>query len=119
MLFFIYIEEHYKLSVQVSDSSESKKHGGEIGQLWFVLHDSTDMRGLKTNRVALNKGGYHEPGKLYTEIVSMDKTLHLKGLEVEWDYHSNVFNPLTWRLLASPRVHLAKIKVESLNPKER
>ncbi|XP_017778462.1 PREDICTED: pancreatic triacylglycerol lipase [Nicrophorus vespilloides] len=114
-----FCKAHYKISVLVSDGTESRGHGGEIGQLWFVFHDTTDGRGEKTERAALNPGGYHEPGALYTAVVPADFIHSIRGVEVEWDYHSNVFNPLTWRILASPRVYISKIKIEALETANR
>lgn len=103
----------------ISDSKESKLHGGEIGQLWFIMHNTTDKSGTRSSRVALNSGGYHEPGSTYTAVVAADGVFPLKSVEIEWVYQSNVFNPLSWRLLASPRLFVDKVEIQSLEKKER
>lgn len=83
------------------------------------MHSTTDGRGQKSRRAALNSGGYHEPGAIYKAVIAADEVPHLKAVEVEWQYHSSVFNPLTWRLTSSPRVYLAKVTVEALEIRER
>lgn len=105
--------------MEISNLKESKDHGGEIGQLWFVMHSSTDGNGPKSERAPLNKGGYHEPGAVYKAVVPAEEVPHLKAIQVEWQYHSSVLNPLTWRLLAIPRVYVAKVIVEGLEINER
>lgn len=100
--------------MEISRSEESRQHGGEIGQLWFVFHSTPNGEGLKTQRVTLSHSRYHEPGTTYTAVIASGEIPLLKAVEVEWQYHSSVFNPLTWRILASPRVYLSKVKVEGL-----
>lgn len=45
----------------MSDSNESRSHGGEIGQLTFTMHATSDGRGAKTTPVPF-MSGYYEPG---------------------------------------------------------
>jgi pancreatic triacylglycerol lipase len=107
------------LTVKISDSGESKQHGGEIGQLFFTMHSTTDGKGPKSDPVALNSGGYHEPGKIYTAVVPTSEVPRLKAVEVEWRYQSSVLNPLTWRILAVPQIYVEKITVDALEIKQR
>lgn len=100
--------------MEISNTEESRQHGGEIGQLWFVFHSTENGEGLKTERVTLSHNKYHEPGANYTAVVASDEISILKGVEVEWQYHSSMFNPLTWRILASPRLFVARIKVQGM-----
>jgi pancreatic triacylglycerol lipase len=109
---------HYRLTVKISDSGESKQHGGEIGQLFFTMHSTTDGKGPKSHPVALNSGGYHEPGKIYTAVVPTSEVPRLKAVEVEWRYQSSVLNPLTWRILAVPQIYVEKITVDALEIKQ-
>lgn len=104
--------------MEISNSEASRQHGGEIGQLWFVFHSTPNGEGLKTQRVTLSHSKYHEPGTSYTTVIATDEIPLLKAVEVEWQYHSSMFNPLTWRILASPRVYVAKVKVEGLEMKK-
>ncbi|RZC34310.1 inactive pancreatic lipase-related protein 1, partial [Asbolus verrucosus] len=109
---------HYKITVKVSDSAESMNHGGEVGQLFFVMHSTTDGKGPKSNPVSLNNGGFHEPGKTYTAVVAASEVPRLRAVEVEWRYKSSVFNPLTWRILAVPKIYIDRITVEALKGRE-
>lgn len=104
---------HYRVTVQVSDSKESKSHGGEIGQLWFTMHSSTDGKGPKSNPAGFI-GGYYEPGGLYRKVIATNELKQLKAVEVEWRYNSSLLNPLTWRLLTIPKIFLKKVTIQSL-----
>ncbi|XP_044754257.1 pancreatic lipase-related protein 2 isoform X1 [Coccinella septempunctata] len=108
-----YCRAHYKIMVTISDSEKSKLHRGEVGQLIFTMHSTTDGKGYKSEPAAL-KGGYHEPGHTYTGVIATNEVDNLKAVEVEWKYNSSLFNPLTWRILASPRIYLKNVTVESL-----
>lgn len=112
-----FCKHHYRIVVQVSSSNMSKIHGGEIGQLYFTMHGTTDGRGHKTNPVGF-VSGFHEPGGLYMAVVATDSVPHLRAVELEWRYNSSLFNPLTWRILATPRIYLKKITVEALENEE-
>jgi len=109
-----FCKAHYKVTVHISDSNESKTHGGEIGQLWFTMHGTKDQTGDKSDRVPFDKTGYHEPGSVHTSVIAADYVKNLSAVEVEWDYNVSVFNPLTWRILTSPRLFIDKVTVESL-----
>ena len=95
------------------------RHGGEVGQLVFTMHSTTDGKGPKTISAPLNKGGYHEPGKIYTAIVPTDQISKLKAVEVEWQHQNSVFNPLTWRILAVPMIYVEFINIIALEIGER
>lgn len=83
------------------------------------MHSTIDGKGLNSGRIALNSGGYHAPGASYKSVVAGDGIPQMKAVEVEWEFHSNVFNPLTWRILESPKVHIANITVDALETKQR
>ncbi|KAL3268284.1 hypothetical protein HHI36_007405 [Cryptolaemus montrouzieri] len=108
-----YCRAHYRISVKISGSERSKLHRGEIGQLVFIMHSTSDGKGFKSKPAAL-KGGYHEPGEIYTGVVATDEIRTLKAVEVEWRYNSSLFNPLTWRLLSAPRIFIDHITVDAL-----
>lgn len=105
---------HYKIIVDISNTEESKLHRGEIGTLWFTIHSTSDGTGLRSNRMQLNDGGYHEPGTTYTSIVPGDVVEKIKSVEVEFQYDTNVMNPLTWRMFSAPRLYISRIRVENL-----
>ncbi|XP_056638643.1 pancreatic triacylglycerol lipase-like isoform X2 [Diorhabda carinulata] len=108
-----FCKHHYRITVQVSNSNQSRAHGGEIGQLVFTMHGTSDGRGSKTEPIGFISG-FHEPGELYTGVVATDPVPHLKAIEIEWKYNSSLFNPLTWRILTTPKIFLKKITVEGM-----
>lgn len=110
---------HYRITVHISNSTESKKHGGEVGQLLFTMHSTRNGKGSHSGRVALNDGGYHGPGFKYRAVVPALPVSHLKTIEIEWNYQSSVLNPLTWRIIQSPRIFISKVTVETLEFKQR
>ncbi|XP_018321173.1 pancreatic triacylglycerol lipase-like [Agrilus planipennis] len=109
-----FCKSHYRIRVEISNSTDSKTHGGEIGQLFFTVYSTRDGKGSNSGKMALNDGGYHEPGVKYEAVVPGNDIPDLKSVEVEWKYHSSVFNPLTWRLLASPRVFVDHVVIDNL-----
>ena len=52
-------------------------------------------------------------------VVATDEIKNLKAVEIEWKYNSKLFNPLTWRLLTTPKIYLTKVTVESLENQQR
>ncbi|GJQ71315.1 hypothetical protein Trydic_g11051 [Trypoxylus dichotomus] len=105
---------HYKITVVISNTEESKLHRGEVGTLWFTAHGTSDGTGPKSNKMPLNDGAYHEPGTTYTSIVAGDIIDKIKSVEVEFLYDTNVMNPLTWRMFSAPRLYISEIKLENL-----
>ncbi|XP_023313050.1 pancreatic triacylglycerol lipase isoform X2 [Anoplophora glabripennis] len=112
-----YCRGHYRLIVQISNNTDSVDHGGEIGQLLFTMHSTSDGRGQKS-RPAGFISGYHKPGALHVGVVATDEVPHLKAVEVEWKYNSSLFNPLTWRILTTPKIFINKVTVEALEINE-
>lgn len=37
-----------------------------------------------------------------------------KLVRLNWEYKTNPLNPLTWRILATPRVYIKYIEIESM-----
>ncbi|CAG9862325.1 unnamed protein product [Phyllotreta striolata] len=112
-----FCKHHYRIVVQVSNSNVSKIHGGEVGQLYFTMHSTSNGRGRKSTPVGF-VSGFHEPGSLYMGVVATDSVPHLRAVEIEWRFNSSLFNPLTWRLWTQPQIYLKKITVESLENEE-
>ncbi|KRT86844.1 hypothetical protein AMK59_398, partial [Oryctes borbonicus] len=105
---------HYKITVAVANTEESKRHRGEVGTLWFTAHSTTDGTGPKSSKIQLNDGAYHEPGSTYTFVVAGDAIDKIKSVEAEFQYDTNVMNPLTWRMFSAPRLYISKIQLENL-----
>lgn len=107
--------QHFSISAKISNSKASREHGGEVGQLWFVLHATSDGTGRTSSRIPLNEGGYHEPNITYTYVVPAQfGDYDIRAVEVELQYNSMVFNPLTWRLLTVPMMYVEQIDVVAL-----
>lgn len=112
------IEGHYRIDVQVSSNNDSRSHGGEVGQLYFTMHSTSDGRGEKSLPVGF-KSGFHQPGASYTAVVATDEVPDLKAVEIVWKYDSSFFNPLTWRLFNTPKVFIKKVTVDALELNKR
>ncbi|KAF5298079.1 hypothetical protein FQA39_LY11847 [Lamprigera yunnana] len=109
---------HYRVTVDMSNSTESRLHGGEIGQLIFKVYSTRDTKGTHSGELVLSEGGYHGPGFRYHAVISGHGIPYLKTVEVEWRYSSNFLNPLTWRLVKSPKIYISKVFIESLETKQ-
>lgn len=87
-------------------------HGGEIGM--FVVR-AIGANGKKTERMKLNHTPkYYEPGSTHTAVLSGDIVDQPNSVEITWEYETSVFNPLTWRILTTPRVYIDSVIIESL-----
>ncbi|XP_063705168.1 pancreatic lipase-related protein 2 [Culicoides brevitarsis] len=116
-----YIRNQYKITVNVSNSMESKIHGGEVGKLKIVLYGK-DRRNhtLKTEEMFFSEDPkLFEPGHKNTSVVAGSDVQAPIHAILEWKYSTNPLNPLTWRLLKSPRIYLADITIESLEHRSK
>lgn len=103
--------------VNVSKTNESVDHGGEVGT--FVLK-VIGQNGEKSGRMPLSsQSTYYEPGSTHTVVLLGDVVGKLESVEISWEYRVSVFNPLTWRLLHTPRVYIDSLSVESLEAAHR
>lgn len=118
MSYFRILGGHYRIGVQISNTNSSKDHGGEIGQLFFIMHSTSDGKGDKSEPVGF-RSGFHQPGASYTGLVAADEVPDLRAIEIEWKYNSSFFNPLTWRFFNTPKLFLKKVTVESLELNKR
>lgn len=108
---------HYKITVRVSSHDESTLHGGEIGTLSIRLHGEHSKKTTERMKFS-SKAMYFEPGFEYTALLP-GKDLRDPGhATVFWEYQTNILNPLTWRILSSPRIYLEYILIESLESSE-
>lgn len=57
---------------------------------------------------------YYEPGFKYTIVVGGRDVGTPTHATLNWEYKANPLNPLTWRILSSPRVYIDHITIESL-----
>lgn len=102
----------------MSSSTESTSHGGEIGTLSMIVHSSQIPK--KSGKIPLTPvPQYYEPGKNYTSMTIGDDVPTPKFVTLIWDYKTNPINPLTWRILASPRLYIEFIVLETMEQHSR
>lgn len=60
-----------------------------------------------------------EPGHVYNVVVSGEDAAIPHSATLMYDHQASVFNPLTWRLITSPRIYIKYIEIESLEHSTR
>ncbi|XP_067641470.1 pancreatic triacylglycerol lipase isoform X2 [Eurosta solidaginis] len=110
-----YCRGHYKLTVRVSSHEASTLHGGEIGTISLRLHSLKNRKSLTSDLRFSDKPAYFEPGFEYSVLVP-GKSINdvAPSASVHWEYQMSILNPLTWRILAAPRIYLDYILIESI-----
>ncbi|XP_061394239.1 pancreatic triacylglycerol lipase-like [Musca vetustissima] len=108
-----FCRHHYKVSVRISGHDQSTTHGGEIGTLSVRLHGKSYKKVTEKMKFT-SEPKFFEPGFEYTSLVVGNEIKDPVYASVYWDYQTSLFNPLTWRLLTSPRIFISYIIVESL-----
>lgn len=111
--FVLLLGHHYKITVRVSGHDESTLHGGEIGTLSVRLHGKSHKKTTEKMRFS-TKPMFFEPGFQYTSLIAGRDVKDPTYASVFWEYQTSLFNPLTWRILASPRIFISHVQVESL-----
>lgn len=116
---FSILGTHYKTTLHISPSTESSMHGGEIGIMSIIIH-SAHKRTLHTEKLPFTLDAtFYEPGRNYSYITP-GSDVGLPGYAtLNWEYRTNPLNPLTWRILSSPRVYIDAVIVESLEHQSR
>ncbi|CAH0382132.1 unnamed protein product [Bemisia tabaci] len=108
-----FCQAQYKVTVMISNSTQSVEHGGEIG-----LFEIEIMGALgKTKSIPLFREQYYKPGGTYTGVVADVNVGHLQGAILHWQ-HRTTFNILTWRF-DNVVIYVNRVIVESLHPSER
>lgn len=103
---------HYKVTINISKTDESVNHGGEVGT--FVIRVFGEKE-KKSERIHLSPHSkYYEPGSTHTVVLPGDVVGKPETIEISWEYQASVFNPLTWRLLHTPRVYIDFLTIYSL-----
>ncbi|EDW29699.1 GL14903 [Drosophila persimilis] len=114
---------HYRITVRVSSHDESTLHGGEVGILSIRLHEAAaaaaaghDRKKKATTELMKfsHKAMYFEPGYEYKALVPGKELQEPDHATVYWEYPTSILNPLTWRILSSPRIYLEYILIESM-----
>ncbi|KXJ72792.1 pancreatic lipase-related protein 2 [Aedes albopictus] len=107
-----YCRTHYKVLIKISDTEESVIHGGEIGRFHLSIYGS---KGEHSDKMAFTEDAeLYEPGRNYTRVLAGTSVGKPRRLTVSWEYNTSFLNPLTWRILNSPRVYIEYIILQSL-----
>lgn len=62
---------------------------------------------------------FYEPGFEYTAVAPGRDIGIPRHASLEWEYKANPLNPLTWRILSTPRVYIEYITIESLEHRSK
>ena len=62
---------------------------------------------------------FYEPGESYRATVAGNPVGRLESITLRWEYHTSPWNPLTWRLVTTPRVYIAWMQIESVEDRDR
>lgn len=86
-------------------------YGGEVGM--FVIRVFGPNKKV-TNRIFLNEYSmYYEPGASHTVIVPGEVVGKIESVEITWEYQTQMFNPLTWRV-HKPKAYIDSLTIKSL-----
>ena len=112
--------------MKVSSSNESLIHGGEVGQVTVTVFSNKTFDSRKKNYIetdstelTVNNGGYLKPGTVYTSVQpGFYLKIPLNVVKVQFTYQTSLVNPLTWRILTTPKIYLDYVRVDLLETKE-
>ncbi|XP_013178093.1 PREDICTED: pancreatic lipase-related protein 2 [Papilio xuthus] len=108
-----YCKVHYKITLKVSNSTESRVHGPDVGRITVVLVDKNNSK--SDHKFIDDEQKYYKPGDIETKMVPFKDTGYPPmSVIVEWKYETNLFNPMTWRLLQSPSIYIEYMKISSI-----
>ncbi|XP_046960900.1 pancreatic lipase-related protein 2 [Vanessa cardui] len=104
---------HYEVTLKVSNSTESRIHGPDVGRVSLTL---VDRNNNKSDHKFLNdEQKYYKPGDVEKKLIPFKDTGHPPlSVIVEWKYETNLLNPMTWRLLKSSSIYIEYIKFTSI-----
>ncbi|KAL9882889.1 pancreatic triacylglycerol lipase isoform 2-T3 [Glossina fuscipes fuscipes] len=108
-----FCRHHYKITVRVAGHEESIAHGGEVGTISIRLQGKHRKESTENMKFSA-KPVYFEPGFEYTSLVAGKSIKNPVYAAVSWEYETSLFNPLTWRILASPRIYISYIFIEHM-----
>lgn len=100
---------HFKITLKVSFSEESRRHGGEIGILFLrPKSGNKEFKKMQFNPHPV----YFEPGTNHTYLTIGEDVQDISTIMVEYRFKQTL-NPLTWRIF-TPRVYIEFIEIESM-----
>ncbi|KAH9629003.1 hypothetical protein HF086_007488 [Spodoptera exigua] len=103
----------FAVILKVANTTASITHGPESGKLSITL---VDRNNNKSDHMFLeDEQKFYKPGVIEKKMVAVKDTGHPPVFViVEWKYETNLFNPMTWRLLKSPSIYVEYMKLSSI-----
>ncbi|XP_049288867.1 pancreatic triacylglycerol lipase-like [Anopheles funestus] len=107
-----FLKPNVKITIKISNTKESVEHGPEIGKIFLYIDggDSSEPKRIYFNEAPI----LFEPGYNYSSVIAVHSSSKPISVKLGWEYVTNLFNPLTWRLLAAPRVYIEHVDVQFL-----
>jgi hypothetical protein len=62
---------------------------------------------------------YYEPGSDHQVTIAGAPVGKLESAILRWEYRTNPLNPLSWRFIATPRIYISWMHIESIEEKDR
>lgn len=104
---------HYEVTLKVSNSTESRVHGPDVGRVSITLVDRNNNK--SDHKFTNDEQKYYRPGDIETKLIAFKDTGHPPiSVMVEWKYETSLLNPMTWRLLKSSSIYIEYIKISSI-----
>ncbi|XP_035795010.1 pancreatic triacylglycerol lipase-like [Anopheles albimanus] len=117
-----FLMPNYRLTVQLSNSTASVHHGPEMGRIVLQLITAD---GLRSVELYFNDHEImFEPGSRYSRVVTVLRSgeagarhesydvARTDTVAASWEYETSLLNPLSWRLIATPRVYLESLTIQ-------
>lgn len=107
-----FLMPNVKITIKISNTKESVDHGPEIGKIFLYIDgsDSTEPKRIYFNEEPI----LFEPGHSYSSVIEVHSNSKLVTVKMGWDYVTNLFNPLTWRIMSAPRVYIEHVELQFL-----
>lgn len=101
---------HYRVSIEVSNSTESREHDGEFAIIHLKLTGNKD----RSQPIQLSeKSLYYEAGSTRRRVILTYDLGDLKTIGVTFEYPGSILNIMSWRM-KKPTLHLKSVTVEPL-----
>ncbi|CAB3377371.1 Hypothetical predicted protein [Cloeon dipterum] len=111
-----FCQHQYLVQLQISNSSSSQAHGGEVGAFYLQLNGTSGV----TRRIKLQESAqYFAPGASWQKVVPAAGVGALREIKLEWDYQHTYWNPLSWRVYGEAMIFLDEVTITVLETGER
>ncbi|XP_043197105.1 pancreatic triacylglycerol lipase-like isoform X1 [Amphibalanus amphitrite] len=111
-----FCRRHYRVTVFLSDVAAAVRHGGDMGAFKLRFHSASNV--TDWHRLG-DSDQYFEPGQKYVHVSAVSLTGPPLAIDLEWSHSSFLLNPLTWRLLSRPMIHVNRVVAVHMETRER